>query len=160
MTSTHLVLRAVSNLPAQTGAVRLRSDFTSLQFQRIIMFRGIDWHSQLVPTVHVANRMPSVLFLCRAVEVEIQLLDRPLTGLWTKVVEEATPSLTPAFREGRAISPVSAARFSPQQVRILNWSRNVSLAFQDNQKALTSALNIHTLFATSVDFVRVLLSTL
>jgi hypothetical protein len=121
MTSTHLVLRAVSNLPAQTGAVRLRSDFPSLQFQCIIMFRGTDRHSQLVPTVLVANRMPSVLFFCRAVEVEIQLLDRPLTGLRTKVVEEeATPSLTPTFREGRATSPVSPARFSPQQVRILN----------------------------------------
>jgi hypothetical protein len=117
---TRLVPRAVTNPPAQTGAVRLRSAITSSQFQCIVMFRDIDLHSQLVATVHAAYRMPSVLFCFRAVEVETQLPDRPLTGLRTKVVEEVTPSLTPVFREGRAMSPVSAARFSPQQVRILN----------------------------------------
>ena len=72
----------------------------------------------------------------RVVEVEIQLRDRPRTGLPTKVVEEATPSLIPAFREGRAMSPVSAVRFSPQQVCISNSLRN----FRHSQQGPISTL--------------------
>ena len=51
---------------------------------------------------------PLYIFFFRVVEAGIQSLDQRLTGLQTKVLEEGTPSLTPASREGRAMSRASA----------------------------------------------------
>ena len=105
------------------GANRCREIAIALHFLTFPVHYNVQRHISTFPVgSHRACSLSKAVcaFLCRAVEVEIQLLGRPLTGLRTKVVEEVTPSLTPAFREGRAMSPVLAARFSPQQVRILN----------------------------------------
>jgi hypothetical protein len=112
------------------GANRCREITIGLHFLTFPVHYNVQRHISTLPVgSHCACSLSSVVcaFLCRAVEVEIQLLDRPLTGLRIKVVEEVTPSLTPVFREGRAMSPVLAARFFPQQVQILNWLRNASL---------------------------------
>jgi hypothetical protein len=61
----------------------------------------------------------SHVHISRVVEAEIQSQDLLQTGIRTEVAEVVTLSLTPAFREGQAMWPVSVAWSSLKLVRSL-----------------------------------------